>query len=358
MSAEPWARPGRDRRVPSWPRAFAGGLGSAARNAIGRDTGDVDGSIRTVSVAFLANLVVAAAKWVGFALSGSSALLAESFHSTAVTINQALLLQGQLTSRKVATREHPFGFGQARYFWAFVVSVAIFGIGSVLSIGRGVLALTGGGGETIDPIVPLAALTVGLLMDGWSFLVGLRIARTEKGDSGYWRYIQDSKNPEVPVVILEDSAALVGLLFAYLGVGLTALTGNAVYDATASIAIGLLLATISLILARKMKSLLIGEAATPQEEERIRTVLSGHHQVCDVVYLRSLYIGPEALLVETKVVLRRDLALPAVAAAIEEMEREIRRRVPTARVVAIEPGADPGEDDDDLPDHQQSEPEG
>lgn len=217
----------------------------------------------------------------------------------------------------------------------------------MLSIGRGVLALTGGGEEAIDPIVPLAALTVGLLMDGWSFLVGLRQSRTEKGAASYWRYIQDSKNPEVPVVLLEDSAALVGLLFAYLGVGLAALTGNAVYDATASILIGLLLATISLVLARKMKSLLIGEAATPQEEERIRTALAGHPR--DVVYFRSLYIGPDDLLVEAKVVLRRDLLLPAVADAIEEMEREIRRQVPTARVVAIEPGADPGEDDDDLP---------
>lgn len=157
----------------------------------------------------------------------------------------------------------------------------------MLSIGRGVLALSGREHETLQPLVPLAALTVGLLMDGWSFLVGTRQARRDKGPLSYWQYIQQSKTPEVPVVVLEDTAALVGLFFAYLGVGLTVLTGNPVFDATASILIGLLPATISLILAREMRSLLIGEAATAEEQDEIRSAIIEHSEVCDIVYFRS-----------------------------------------------------------------------
>lgn len=325
------------------------------RSSLGRGGDEVDGSIRTVSVAFLANLVVAVSKWIGFLLSGSSALLAESLHSTAVTVNQALLLEGQLTARRPATPQHPFGFGQARYFWAFTVSIVMFGIGAVLSVGRGVLALSGGAHEVLQPLVPLAALTVGLLMDGSSFVVGIKQARTEKGDRSYWHYIQQSKNPEVPVVVLEDIAALIGLFFAYLGVGLTVLTGNPVFDATASILIGLLLATVSFILARKMMSLLIGEAATPEEEDQIRSALAEHGDVCDIVYFRSMYIGPGDMLVEAKVAFRRDEPFVDVTRTIEAMERDIRNRVPSARVVAIEPGISLSEDDYDLPSYQQSD---
>jgi cation diffusion facilitator family transporter len=333
-------------QVPSLPRAFVAGIGSAAADTFGRGPReDVSGSIRTVSVAFLANLVVAIAKYIGFFLSGSSAMLAESVHSTAVTINQALMLQGQLTARRPATRLHPFGFGQIRYFWAFVVSVLIFGIGAVISVGRGVLALAGGEGETLArPYIPLAALTVGLLMDGSSFVVGLRQAKREKGELSYWQYIVRSKNPEVPVVLLEDSAAIVGLFFAYLGVGLTVLTGNGLFDGVASILIGLLLATVSLILAREMKSLLIGEAASPQEEDRIEGVLAGHRATTRVVSLRSLYLGPDDLLVEAKIQMDRELGFDEIAAALDEMEAGVREEVGTARIVAIEPD-EPGAGD-------------
>lgn len=339
--------------VPPWPRAYLRGM----RAALPGDA-DADPGIRTVSVAFTGNLAVAVAKWAGTLISGSPALLAESLHSTAVTVNQALLLQGQLTSMRPATREHPFGYGQARYFWAFIVSIAIFGLGAVLSVGRGLLALTDGHNEPVHLLVPYVTLGVGLIMDGWSFVVGTRQAHAEKGELSYWQYIRRSKNPEVPVVVLEDTAALIGLFLAYLGIGLSVLTGREVFDDVASILIGLLLATIAFILAREMKSLLIGESAGPDEEDRIRAALSEHEQVCEIVYFRSLYVGPEDLLVEAKVAFRRDATFPDVVQAIDAMEDEVRERVPTVRVVSIEPGLDLAEDRYDLPSYQQDERRG
>ncbi len=341
--------------VPSWPRALGQGIAGGVRFTLGRGGEDVDGSVRTVSIAFIGNLIVALAKYAGFFVVHSSALLAESVHSTAVTINQGLMLRGHLTARYPATREHQFGFGQARYFWAFVVSVVIFGIGAVISIGRGALALAGPAHGIERPAIPLAALTVGLIMDGWSFVVAVKQSRAEKGSLSYRQYVARSKNPEVPVVLLEDTAALIGLLFAYAGITLAVITGNAVYDAVASILIGLLLASISFTLAREMRSLLIGESATAEEEDEIRAVLTGHGHTRGVVYFRTLYLGPTDLLVEAKVAFDRDLRFSEIATAIDEMESGIRARAGNARVVTIEPGvAEPG--DVDTPSYQQDGP--
>jgi cation diffusion facilitator family transporter len=312
---------------------------------------DVDGTVRTVSVAFLANLVVAAAKYVAFFVSGSSAVLAESVHSTATTANQALLLRGRLRSDRAATVQHPFGYGQERYFWAFLVAVVMFGLGSVVSIGRGVLELAAGAGEPFDPILPLVGLTVGLLMDGWSFLVARKQAGRDKGDQSYRQYVERSKDPEVPVVLLEDSAAMVGLLFAYTGVGLTWLTGSRVYDAVASILIGLLLAAVSIVLAREMKSLLIGESAPPEERREIETAIADHAGTRNLGYVRTLYLGPDDLLVEAKVGFQEGLRFAEVAAVIDEIEQDIRSRIPVARIVAIEPDT-PVAHDVDMPGYQ------
>lgn len=327
------------------PKAMVRGWRSALRQIGGRDD-QVDGTIRTVSVAFLANLVVAIAKYIGFFLSGSSAVLAESLHSTAVTVNQGLMMHGRLRSERPETTKHPFGFGPERYFWAFVVPIMMFGIGAVVSIGRGVLALGGQIEGMINPIIPLAALTVGLLMDGWSFLVAAHQTRQDKGDLSYRQYVERSRDPEIPVVLLEDSAAMVGLLFAYLGVGLTVLTGNHVYDAIASLLIGLLLAVVAFILAREMKSLVIGESALPEKRREIESAITDHPRVREVVHVRSLHLGPEDLLVEAKVGLQRDLRYEEVAGVIDEIERDVRSRVPLTRIVAIEPDVPDGHDSD------------
>ena len=325
-----------DPRPESWPHALLRGWRSALRQVVGRSD-DVDGTVRTVSVALLANLVVAAAKYIAFFVSGSSAVLAEAVHSTADTANQALLLRGRLRSKRAATVQHPFGFGQERYFWAFLVAVVMFGIGTVVSIGRGVLELVSGSDEAFDPILPLVGLTVGLVMDGWSFLVARKQAGRDKGDLSYRQYVERSKDPEVPVVLLEDSAAMVGLLFAYAGVGLTALTGSRVYDAVASILIGLLLAAVSVVLAREMKSLLIGESAPHEQRREIEAAIADHPGTRNLGYVRTLYLGPEDLLVEAKVGFQEGLRFAEVAAAIDEIEQDIRSRIPVARIVAIEP---------------------
>lgn len=320
--------------IPSWPRALTGG----AIGAIPGTKEKYDGAINTVAVAFFSNLVVAIVKFGGFFLVRSSALLAEAIHSTAVTINQGLMLRGRLTARRPATPEHPFGFGRERYFWGFMVSVVMFGIGAVLSIGRGVLAILGGEEHQIAMIwVPYAALTVGLVMDGLSLLQGRRQARRDKGKLSYRQYIRRSRTPEVPVVLLEDTAAMFGLFFAYTGITLTLVTDNNIYDGIASILVGLVLTVVSWILASEMKSLLIGESALPEEMDAIRAVLTGHKQVRSVLYIRTLYSSPDDLLVETKVRFDPSMQFPEIVAAIDQMEREIRRRIKHARLISIEP---------------------
>lgn len=331
-----------DRGIPTWSRALVGGALSAIP---GRHDDRYGGSIRTVAVAFFANLVVAVAKYGGFVLTGSSALIAEAIHSTAVTTNQGLMLRGRLTGRQPETPEHPFGFGRVRYFWAFMVSVVMFGIGAVLSIGRGVFSIVRGGEHGISIVwVPYAALTLGLLMDGASLLQARGEAQREKGELSYREFVQRSKNPEVPVVFMEDAAAMIGLLFAYAGVTLTLVTGNHLWDGLASILIGALLAVVASFLGREMKSLILGESALPEEEQQIREVLTSHDDVREVIYFRSLYLGPEDLLVEAKVAFDRDLRFPRLVEAINEIEAEIRHRLDHVRLISIEPDVAEGED--------------
>lgn len=320
--------------IPSWPRAFFGG----AISAIPGTEEKYDGNIQTVAVAFTSNLVVAIAKYAGFFAVQSSALLAEAIHSTAVTINQGLMLRGRLTARQAETPEHSFGFGRERYFWGFMVSVVMFGIGAVLSIGRGVLALARGEHHDITVIwVPYLSLTIGLLMDGMSFLQGLRQARRDKGDLSYADYLKRAKNPEVPVVVFEDSAAMCGLFFAYSGISLTIILDNPIFDALASICVGIVLAIVSSILAIKMKGLLIGESALPEEVDFIRGTLENHAHVREIVYVRSLYLAPDDLLVETKISMDPALGFPDVAATIDELEKAIRAKLKHARLISIEP---------------------
>lgn len=321
--------------APSWPRALIGGAFSAIPGA----KEQYDGAIRTVAVAFFANLTVAISKFAGFLVVPSSALLAEGIHSTAVTINQGLMLRGRLNSNLPATPEYSFGFGRERYFWGLMVSVVMFGFGAVLSAGRGVLALLGDGGHHEMALiwVPYAALTVGLVMDGSSLLQGLREARREKGDFSLWAYIKRARNPEVPVVIMEDSAAMVGLFFAYVGITLAIVTGNAMYDGIASILIGCVLAVVAGILGWKMKALLVGQSALPEERDLINKVLSEHKNTREVIYARSLYLAPDDLLIEAQVRMDAELRFHDIVDAIEEMEQGIRKQLPHARLIAIEP---------------------
>ncbi len=292
-------------------------------------------SQRAVLAALLANLGIAIAKLVAFAVTGAAALLAESIHSIADTGNEALLALGGRRAQKPPTAQHPFGFARERYFWAFVVALVLFSIGSVFAIYEGVDKVLHV--HVLDqPEVAFAVLGVSIVLESLSMRTAVRAARGLRGDRGWWQFIRTAKTPELPVVLLEDFGALVGLLLAATGITLNVITGDARYDAASGIAIGVLLGVIAALLAVEMKSLLIGEAASPEDLEAIRVAITNGREVDRLIHLRTEHLGPEDLLVAAKV----DLSPAAdrdTARAIDRVEARIRARVPHARVIYLEP---------------------
>jgi cation diffusion facilitator family transporter len=292
-------------------------------------------SQRAVLAALLANLGIAVAKLVAFAVTGAAALLAESAHSIADSANEALLALGSRRAQKAPTAEHPFGYGRERYFWAFVVALVLFSIGSVFAIYEGVSKLVNV--HVLDqPEVAFAVLGVSIVLESLSLRTAVRASRSTRGDRGWWQYIRTAKTPELPVVLLEDFGALVGLVLAAVGIALNVITGDPRYDAAAGVAIGVLLGVIAAVLAVEMKSLLIGEAASPEDVAAIRAAILNGTEVDRVIHLRTEHLGPEDLLVAAKV----DLS-PAgdrdTPRAIDRVEARVRARVPHARVIYLEP---------------------
>src|SRR3954468_22304636 len=222
-----------------------------------------EGTRRAIIAAFLANLGIALAKFVAFLITGSASMLAESIHSVADTGNQGLLFLGRKRSRKAPTEEHPFGFGTERYFWAFIVALVLFTLGSLFALYEGVQKLVDP--KALDsPIWAFSVLGIAIVLEGLSLRTAHHEADPTRQGRTWWRFIRTTKSPELPVVLLEDVGALVGLLFALIGISLAEITGNPRWDALGSIGIGLLLGVIAVILAIEMKSLLIGEAVTPE----------------------------------------------------------------------------------------------
>jgi cation diffusion facilitator family transporter len=294
-----------------------------------------EGSRRAIIAALLANLGIALAKFGAFAITGATALLAEAIHSVADTANEALLGLGGRRSQREPSDQHPFGFGRERYFWAFVVALVLFSMGSVFAVYEGVnkvihlQALENSG-------VAFAVLGIAVVLECLSIRTAARAAGEVRGDRTWWQFIRTSKAPELPVVLLEDFGAIVGLGFAALGIGLTVITGDPTYDAVASIAIGLLLGVIAALLAIEMKSLLIGEAASAEDQAAIRAAITNGPEVDRIIHLRTEHLGPEDLLVAVKI----DLAPRAereTPRAIDRIEARIRARVPHARVIYMEP---------------------
>jgi cation diffusion facilitator family transporter len=296
------------------------------------------GGTRAIVAALLANAGIALAKFIGYLITGSSSMLAEAVHSVADTSNQGLLLLGGRTARRAATPEHPFGYGRDRYFYSFVVALLLFTLGSVFAIYEGIHKLAAHEPLT-SPIVAVGILVVAIALEGFSFRTAIHESRPLKGTATWWQFIRQAKVPELPVVLLEDFGALVGLAFALLGVGLTVLTGNAVWDAIGTICIGVLLGLIAIILIVEMKSLLIGEGAAPPVLSAICTALESG-DVQRVIHIRTQYLGPEELLVAAKIALAPGLPLEGVAAAIDAAEARIRERVPVARIIYLEPDLD------------------
>jgi cation diffusion facilitator family transporter len=295
-----------------------------------------EGSRTAIVAALLANLAIAIAKFAGFLATGATSMLAEAVHSVADTTNQGLLFLGGSRSRRPATPEHPFGHGRERYFWAFVVAAVIFTVGSLFALYEGVEKLRHPHApESVT--VAVAILLVALVVESLSLRTAVRESRHLRGEGSWWDFIRRSKEPELPVVLLEDSGALVGLVFALLGVGLAHLTGEARLDALGSIAIGVLLGCIAVTLMAEMKSLLIGEAASPPVLARIRRIMEADEDVRRLIHMRTEHLGPDELLVGAKVELVPTLDVIGVARTINRVEEAVRAAVPQARVIYLEP---------------------
>ncbi|MFC4586483.1 cation diffusion facilitator family transporter [Sphaerisporangium corydalis] len=294
------------------------------------------GGTKAIIAALGANLAIAVAKFVAFLFTGSSSMLAESVHSLADSGNQALLLLGDRRSKRRENRKHPFGYGRERYFYAFVVAVVLFTIGAAFSLYEGVEKIMHPH-NVESPIWAFAVLVFAIAAESFSFRTAIVESNAIRGTTSWLNFIRRAKAPELPVVLLEDFGALVGLVFALFGVTMAVVTGNGVWDGVGTLMIGILLAIIAVILAVETKSLLIGESATPEIEEKICAALEGSPEVTKVIHLRTLHLGPEELLVAAKIAVEHDDTAADVAKGIDEAERRIREAVPIARVIYLEP---------------------
>jgi cation diffusion facilitator family transporter len=294
------------------------------------------GSTRAIIAALLANLGIAIAKFVGFLLTRASSMLAESIHSLADSGNQGLLLLGGRRARRAPTAHHPFGYGRERYFWAFVVSVVLFALGSLFALYEGVEKLRHPH-ELASPQIAAGILAVGIVLEAFSFRTAIVEAQHVKGRESWWSFVRHSRNPELPVVLLEDLGAMVGLVIALIAVGLATITGDPMWDAFGTILIGLLLGLISVVLAIEMKSLLLGESARPEQVDQIAAAITGADHIHALVHLQTQHLGPDELLVAGKVQLTDHLHFDEVVTAIDDAERRVREAVPIARVIYLEP---------------------
>jgi cation diffusion facilitator family transporter len=295
-----------------------------------------EGSRKAIIAAFFANLGIAVAKFIGFFFTGAASMLAEAVHSVADTSNQGLLLLGRKRASRPPTPGHPFGYGRERFFWSFVVALVIFSLGSLFALFEGVDKLRHP--HELDSVGwAIGILLVAVVLEGFSFHTAISESRDLKGDDTWFGFIRHAKVPELPVVLLEDFGALIGLTFALGGVIAARATGNPRFDAVGSLAIGVLLAAIALTLVIEMKSLLIGESARPEQRRAIREAIEGHVLVRRLIHVRTEHIGPEELLVGAKVEFDEALDLPALAGAIDSVESAIRSAVPAATVIYLEP---------------------
>ena len=297
------------------------------------------GGGKAILAAFLANMGIALAKFVAWLLSGSASMLAEAIHSVADSGNQLLLMLGGRKARRCADREHPFGYGRERYVYAFVVSIILFSVGGLFAIYEGVEKLTHP--HALDRVwwwLPLVVLVIAIALESFSLRTAVRESNQvrEKGQS-WISFIRRAKAPELPVVLLEDVGALVGLVFALLGVGLTIVTGDPVFDALGTLMIGTLLVLIAIVLGIETKSLLVGEGANDADHDRIVAAIEDGDEVERLIHIKTLYLGPDELLVAAKVALTSDKPIREAAGDIDAIEARIRAAVPIARVIYLEP---------------------
>jgi cation diffusion facilitator family transporter len=295
------------------------------------------GGGKAILAAFLANMGIAVAKIIAWLLSGSASMLAEAIHSIADSGNQVLLMVGGRRARREADREHPFGYGRERYVYAFVVSIILFSVGGLFSIYEGVDKITHP--HALENWwIPIGVLVVAIILESFSLRTAIKESNHHRtpGQSCVG-FVRHAKAPELPVVLLEDVAALTGLVFALFGVGLTVITGNSVFDAIGTLCIGTLLILVAIVLGVETKSLLVGEGANVSDHDRIVDAINEGHEIEKLIHMKTLYLGPDELMVAAKLGFAADRALSAVASDIDVVEARIRAAVPAARVIYIEP---------------------
>ena len=295
-----------------------------------------NGGTTAIIAALAANLTIAVLKFVAYFLTLSSSMLAEAIHSIADSGNQILLLVGGKRASKAASPEHPFGYGRERYIYAFIVAIVLFSVG-------GLFALYEAWGKFKEPHaiegdfwwVPLAVLAGAMVAESLSFRTAIIESNHIRGNQGWIKFIRSAKQPELPVILLEDFGALVGLVFALFGVSLTLITGNGLWDALGTAMIGVLLVAIAAVLAVETKSLLLGESATKDDVVKIRTAIEADG--ASIIHLKTLHLGPEELLVAAKISMGRTDTGVDIARGIDDAEARIRAAVPIARAIYLEP---------------------
>jgi len=294
------------------------------------------GDKKAILAAFIANAGISVAKFVGFIFTHSSALLAESVHSVADASNQLLLLMGVQRSNRPASEKHPFGYGRERYFWSFVVAVVLFTAGAVFALYEGIEKLL-----HPEPISnyqwAIGILVFGLILEGFSLRTAVVEANKQRNDQTWREFITKSKKPELPVVVLEDIGAMLGLAIALIAVVLSKVTGNPIWDGVGTVTIGVLLAVIAVILAKEMYSLLIGEAVSEKNRALIKKTITDSVSVTSIASLRTQHLGPEDILVGAQVVFDASLSVEEICLAIQEIENQIKETVPEVHSVFLEP---------------------
>lgn len=302
------------------------------------------GGNKAIIAAFLANLGIAVTKLIAWAFSGSSSMLAESVHSIADAGNQILLLIGGRRAKRAADKQHPFGYGRVRFIYAFVVAIILFSVGGVFSIYEGIDKLQHPH-ELEVWWLPMLVLTIAIVMESFSLRTAIKESNPLRGNATWVQFIRHSKAPELPVVLLEDLAALLGLTFAFFGVGLTVLTGNSVFDAIGTILIGALLVSVAVVLGIEIKSLLVGEGASEADVARIEAALVDGKEIERIIHMKTLYLGPDEFMIGAKVGVPAHMTVRELAVIVNQAERRVRDAVPAARVIYIEPDVyiDPSE---------------
>lgn len=295
-----------------------------------------EGGTKAVIAALGANLGIAAAKFVAFAMTGSSSMLSEGIHSLADSGNQVLLLFGGKRAKRGVDETFQFGYSRVRYVYAFVVAIVLFTVGGLYSLYEGIHKFQHGE-ELKDLNIAIGVLIFAIILEGFSFRTALKEANKARGSHSLKAFVKRVRQPELPVILLEDTGALIGLVFALFGVGMAQITGDSRWDAIGAIAVGSLLVVIAIFLALEMARMLVGESALPEEQAAIEAALAAEPVVERVIYLKTLHTGPDELLVAAKFATASGASAADIARGIDAAEASIRVAVPSSRWIFLEP---------------------